>query len=680
MPKRSPPPPPSPSAARSKRKPPVPPRRRVYLIGDSTDPAKQSCHVKRAPQSSISPITCVGASPGDSAIPRILALPHLNELKHVIELDPAPQRRASTGEIYLGAHPNKSATDRTKPNLCVQRNETLDLPNSHRSEIRRTRSASAPEITTSKLRLPVFSCLPELATEFPGCDTDQPTRNEGSISIPLSGVLGASVISERIENICDSWNSRNWLKAESYLTHHLNMVKSDHKTARRIRHLLGVCASYRGQWHRALVLFISVVNTPVLEIQKLDRGDKAAFYWLGDAYSLMNRKEEALLAYCLAGACDQSASASKLPQPHRCLLSDQEQLRQIVSKSSFKAIWADASFRSPTPAKDGLLHCNVVAQPVAQMCLQSSSLVADRCSLHMADTGYIVHDLDDNLASGPLLNTPKHFGSSFPWPMPYDPTFDLQNVVQGSLMAQQVDIVRDIQQSPDMLHFRRRFSPNLSGPLCADPRRLIAALRESLQILPMEWVEAASSTGVFFMVRYHSIESNIATTNYFRIEVIKLPLRNGYGLNLCSDGSGSARVTSTVLKADGSLNTNTQRALKGCLRAAIDRACTRHKKAGLKFTSSTVTPPPSHPFPRSCPPPPPTPPKGSAETSISAAELESPVSTPQSSVDLSSLVPPLIATASKPAPSELQVPSRARARFSIRSSNNELHLLGSLVR
>jgi hypothetical protein len=492
--------------------------------------------------------------------------------------------------------------------------------------------------------------------------------------------LDASVIAERIENICDSWNSRNWLKAESYLTHHLSMVKSDHKTARRTRHLLGVCASYRGQWHRALVLFISVVNTPVREIQRLDRGDRAAFHWLGDTYSLMNRKEEALLAYCLAGACDQSASASKLPQPHRCLLSDQEQLRQIVSKSSFEAIWADASFRSATPAKDGILHCNIVAQPVTQMCLQSSSLVADRCSLHRADIGYIVHDLDDNSASGPLLSTPEHFGSSSPWPMPYDPTFDLQSVVQGSLMAQQIDIVRDIQQGPDMLHFRRRFSPNLSGPSCVDPRRLIAALRESLQIHAMEWVEAASSTGVFSMVRYHSVENNIATTNYFQIEIIKLPLRNGYGLNLCSDGSGSARVTSTVLKADGSLNTSTQRALKACLRAAIDRACTRQKKAGLKLTSPTLPPPPPPPSPRSRPQPPPTPPKDSTETSFSAAELESPVSTPQSSVDLSSLVPPLIATASKPAPSELQVPSRARARISIRSSYNELHLLGSLVR
>jgi hypothetical protein len=683
MPKRSPPPPPPPLAARNKRKPSVPPRRRVYLVANSTDPAKQICQVAEASQPSAPLDACVDASPGDGATPMIPTLPFLDELKQVLERNTTPRRRASTGEIHLGAQPDKSVAIGTKHNRGVQQNEKLGSPHFHRSEVRRTRSASAPELTTPKLKSPVFSCLPELAVELPGgfCDTKQPTNNEDNISSQLSEGLDASVMSERIENICDSWNSRNWLKAESYLTYHLNMVKGDQNTTRRIRHLLGVCASYRGQWHRALVLFISVVITPIREIWKIDRGDRAAFYWLGDTYSLMNRREEALLSYCLAGACDQSASASKLPQPHRCLLSDQEQLRQTVSKSSFKAIWADASFRGVHIAKDSILHCTIVTQSVAQECLQASSLAADRCSLHMADIGYIVHDLDDKLASGPLLITPEHFGPSSPWPMPYDPTFDLQSVVQGSLMARQIDIIREIQQSPELLHFRRRFSPNLSGPLCVDLRRLIAALRVSLQTLAMERGEVASSTGVFFLVRYHSVENKVATTNYFRIEVVRLPLRNGYGLNFCSDGSGSARVTSTALKPDGSLDTSTQRALRGCLRAAIDRACTQQrKKADSKLTSLISPPPPPPPSPRPRPPPPPVPPKASTDTSVSAAELESPYSTPQSSVDLSSLVPPPIVTASKPAPSQLQLPPTARARVSVRSSYNELHLLGPLVR
>jgi hypothetical protein len=416
MPTRLPPPPPSPSVARSKRKPPVPPRRRVYLIGDSTNQAKQGCRVGRAPQSSTPLMTCVDDSLGDCTIPTTPALPYLDELKHVLERSPAPQRRASTGELCPGAQPNKPTAIGPKHKLSIQRNETLSSPNSHRSEIRQTRSASAPELPTPKLRLPVFSCLPELATELPGesCDTDQPTRNEDNINRQVSEVLDASVMSERIESICDSWNGRNWHKAESYLTHHLSMIKGDHKAARKIRHLLGVCASYRGQWHRALVLFISVVKTPIQEMRELDRGDRAAFYWLGDTYSLMNRKEEALLAYCLAGARDQSASASNLPRSHRCLLSDQEQLRQTVSKSSFKAIWADASFRSAHTANDGILHCTIVAQPVARTCLQSSSLVADRCSLHMADIGYVVHDLDDNSASSPLLISRELFEPSSP--------------------------------------------------------------------------------------------------------------------------------------------------------------------------------------------------------------------------------------------------------------------------
>jgi hypothetical protein len=66
--------------------------------------------------------------------------------------------------------------------------------------------------------------------------------------------------------------------------------------------------------------------------------------------------------------------------------------------------------------------------------------------------------------------------------------------------------------------------------LCVDVRRLIAALRVSLQTLAMEWSEVVSSTGAFLLVRYHPIENKVATTNYFRIELVRLPLRNGYGL------------------------------------------------------------------------------------------------------------------------------------------------------
>jgi hypothetical protein len=90
MPTRLPPPPPSLPVARSKRKPLVPPRRRVHLIGDSTDPAKQSCHVKRVSRSSVSLDTSVGAPPGDHATPMIPTLPFLDELKYVLERDSTP--------------------------------------------------------------------------------------------------------------------------------------------------------------------------------------------------------------------------------------------------------------------------------------------------------------------------------------------------------------------------------------------------------------------------------------------------------------------------------------------------------------------------------------------------------------------------------------------------------------
>lgn len=685
MPTRSPPPPPSlPLLVRSKRKPPVLPRRRASLVEGSKDSTNQDHLVKRALHSSSRLVTHVSAPSGGPATPNIVVLPYLDELKQVLESEPSPQRRASTGDLRLGAHCNEKTVVRTGRELSLQNTGALATSPLHRNGMRRSRSASAPEFTTLKVRLPLSYHLPELATE-PQANTrhsDQMTTNDKNEAKQLPEVVEASLISERINNICDSWNSRNWPKAESYLTHYLSIFNDadNTETARRIRHLLGVCASYRGQWHRALTWFISVVDTPVLDLRKLDRGDRAAFYWLGDAYSLLNRKEEALLAYCLAGVCDETALASKLPRSHRCLRADQEQLRQTVSKSSYKAIWAYSSFRSDRAREGGILHCNIVSQPIAQMCLQSLSLSEHRCGLHMADLGSITHDQDASSDYDPLLINPAHFVSSYLWPMPYDPTFDLQSVAQGGLMAQHTDILRELQESPERLHFNKRFSPNLSGPSCDDLRRLIAALRESLQTLAMSWGEVVSSTGIFFLAQYHSVENNIATINHFRIEIVRLSFRNnGYGLDFCSDGTGSARVTSTVLKSDGSLDAATKKELRRCLHVAISSTCTRQRKTCSINPSSPTQ---SLPLPslRRSPSPPPQLANISFETSTSAAELESPDSTPQTSVDLSTLVPPPIATASKPAPTDRELPSRARARVSIQSSYNELHLLGSLVR
>ena len=204
---------------------------------------------------------------------------------------------------------------------------------------------------------------------------------------------------------------------------------------------------------------------------------------------------------------------------------------------------------------------------------------------------------------------------------------------------------------------------------------LITAVREGLQTLAMRWHEVVSITDVFFLVQYDSVGAQVATINYFRIEITRSPLRKGFGLNFCSENTGSARRTSRNLKADGSFDAATKRELKRCLRAAIESACTQPPRACLSTTSRTL---PTL-LQRTRIAPLPTPPRVPTESSMSPAELETPHSTPQSSVDLSTLVPPIVSDTPS-APVDSRPSSRARARISIRSSYNERHMLGPLVR
>ena len=154
-----------------------------------------------------------------------------------------------------------------------------------------------------------------------------------------------------------------------------------------------------------------MINKPVRELEQLGSGDKAAFYWLGDTYALLNWNEEALLAYCLAGSCDESLSASFSPRSNRCLLVSQERLRQTVSKASFKDRWADESFYNGHAPRGGVLHCTVVTQP-AQSCLQSQGLTYQQCSLHSANKNSLTQDLDYTPLSDMLLIVPSHLEST----------------------------------------------------------------------------------------------------------------------------------------------------------------------------------------------------------------------------------------------------------------------------
>jgi hypothetical protein len=115
------------------------------------------------------------------------------------------------------------------------------------------------------------------------------------------------VISERV---VAAWEQSDYVSAEILLESHLAAVesgkcvtiqgKSVQPDRRVIRHLIGVSASYSGDFSKAKNCFEAVFNGIYLTGSNLDEGDIAAARWLGDTCLHLNEPENAALAWAAA--------------------------------------------------------------------------------------------------------------------------------------------------------------------------------------------------------------------------------------------------------------------------------------------------------------------------------------------------------------------------------------------
>lgn len=104
--------------------------------------------------------------------------------------------------------------------------------------------------------------------------------------------------------IIAAWDRRDFPAAERHLEDQLAAVEHGHTVAsgvqperRILRHLLGVCTSFMGNFTKAKSLFQDVFNGIFLNGGNLDEGDIAAARWLGDVCLHLREHHNALLAY-----------------------------------------------------------------------------------------------------------------------------------------------------------------------------------------------------------------------------------------------------------------------------------------------------------------------------------------------------------------------------------------------
>ena len=385
-----------------------------------------------------------------------------------------------------------------------------------------------------------------------------------------------------------------------------SLIEQDNMaTARRVRHLLGVCASYRGRYQQAIDMFLSVFDRPIREVADLKQaGYCEACYWLGDNYAMLNRRTEALLAYC---AAERGILFNNTEEPH---LSDLIRLEQAavqlgVPKAEYKMRWA----REAKAGSGSFLDPNVMSGSMARSLLGDESAARQRHS-GISSTKLPYLDPNEPRAKGlsdlstatqtvnfrRLAIRAEHFFPGAAWPMAYDPMFAMGNVKRERLLAQESDLLASM-QSGTLESKIPKSGPALLGRIdcftCGDLSWLITTLRACLTANGMDWSEIVNDQGVWFIARHAyrappsaSPASKITTDHYFAISLFKQSFRSSYGAEICSHGVSSARILSqTELDHEKGVHNSEPKRIKKLIRDYLENAADTKTK-GKKRESS----------------------------------------------------------------------------------------------
>jgi hypothetical protein len=462
----------------------------------------------------------------------------------------------------------------------------------------------------------------------------EPTSNTSTIPPevaewygPGSATSFPELEKERINHILHFWNSQAWDQAEAYLTDYLTAVIEEdaHGVARRIQHLLGVCASFQGEFSRAVPFFLSAMRTPILDISDLDDGDCAAAYWLGDIYALTNQRTEALLAYCIA----ERSSLFQFDQesPLSTLIGlEQEAVQLGKPKADFKVQYAQIAFRSsPSAEPDSILDSKVVTSNAAKMLFDNQPRIDRKKYNSLSRDGPFELNLDRHRSNSLFLLeyprkiskpshfhnvklTPTHFLPNTTWPLMYDPFFAISNVQRGRLLMYECDLV-------DVFSTNEAAKVSRGGPAglgrvdsftSDDLIGLVETVRDCLRTYEMEWSEVANVATTAFLVRYSFMLDKIATTYYFTIRLFKQTLRTGYGVEICPDGIVSSRHIRRQIGYEKGVSQEETKRVKKLIREHLEVADKQRGKPGRKSSFPRMgrsqdeeRPPPIPPRPRS---------------------------------------------------------------------------------
>ena len=562
--------------------PPLPPRPRRLRYRRNTNEQRPTPATTKTSPAAIPQESPTATS--EQALQRSPATANEKELVPEAGLEVRPRLEVQTSSFRLNGRVSvDNALNIRSPSVSTQSTGMLREPGRH------GRSASTSQVdlaqSTSDQSIPARAGFKMRGWYAPGSDTTSTTDLD----------------TERIQHIVHFWNNSAWDQAEAYLVGYLeSLIEQDALArARRVRHLLGVCASLKGQWSLAIPLFLSVMRTPIGDISEIDDGDCAAAYWLGDAYSLLNRRTEALLAYCIAERSTLFHDPAE-PALSDYITAEQEAVQLGVSKAEFKIRWAQETWSSNTGSAESILDAKVITTHAAKMLLDNEPRKARR---GLRDSS---SPLNPNRARSNalfILNkvatlgkfhriklTVENFAPDTVWPLLYDPFFAMANVQRGRLLAYECDLLSIFNSNRDARIPR-------SGTLgltrmdcftCTDLAWLITTIRECLKVLEMEFSEVANVEGTWFVARYTFMQNRVATTNYFSIALFKQSLRSGYGVEIAPDGISSARILRSDYDHEKGVHHAESKRVKKLIRESLDTAAKERARINRQQSSSDV--------------------------------------------------------------------------------------------
>jgi hypothetical protein len=343
---------------------------------------------------------------------------------------------------------------------------------------------------------------------------------------PIEPEPVASNIMWTAQQIVESWGKRDWTSTKTLLGEQIQAVERGEfvemqgfpvqPDLRILRHLLGVCHSFSGDFVKARETFEGILQGVYIQGLPLDDGDIAAARWLGETCVYLNQPTNAALAWAIAyyGVLNKYPPHMPIHHSHNRILDDLGYLNQKTNglnalRNSIVKSNRDAS--TILPRMRGTDKFQIVLTA-----LEARTQFINRAQIP-------IHPSTDISVAEGFLIQPLVAQNS--WPFPRDPFFSYIS----SISLLQV-LSRPRQEFPFSNIQTSSFghSKNLTFVTKQPLKWLVEAVRFALNTYAIEW----KIQGSMYLLRLSQQHDRVSYYDCFGITFRKLPLRSVYGIKV----------------------------------------------------------------------------------------------------------------------------------------------------